>query len=141
MSSQNWFRRRWFDFRSGHGLYLAFILAFSNFIVITYALLIDRIPEIKETFPNMWIWAVFFVLVYIPTAMVIGYWHRKTQLRVENTISMLENPLFAKWLRILIEMQEGRASKREVEEMKQLLSKIEGSEQEQLTRSQVDKLD
>ena len=141
MVSQDWFRRRWFDFRSGHGFYLAFILAFSNFIIITYALLIERVPAIKEAFPSMWIWAVFFILIYPPVAVAIGYWHRKTQLRVETTIAMLENPLFAKWLRILIEMQEGKASKREVEEMKALLSKIEGTAQEQITKSEADKLD
>lgn len=125
MPNAQWFRRRWYDFRSGHSIYLSFVLAFANFIIITYALLIDRLPVVKDIFPHIWMWSILFILIYIPSALLIGYWHRRTQLRVETTITMLENPLFAKWLRILVELQQGVASKEEVDEMKRLLSQIE----------------
>ncbi len=125
MPKTKWFRRRWYDFRSGHTLYLAFVLSFANFIIITYALLIERLPAVKEAFPHLWMWAVLFVIIYAPAALLIGHWHRTTQLKVETTLALLENPLFARWLRILLEVLEGNASKEEVDEMKKLLTSIE----------------
>ena len=31
-----WFRRRWYDFRQGHGMYLVFAMTFTNFVLIFY---------------------------------------------------------------------------------------------------------
>ena len=39
---QSWVRRRWWEFRQGHSIYLIFILTFVNFILIAYRLLIEE---------------------------------------------------------------------------------------------------
>ncbi len=120
-----WLRRRWFEFRQGHSIYLAFILAFTNFILITYRLLIEKIPALQTVFSSLWIFIIFFILIYIPASILIGRWHRLTQLKVEATIGMLENPLLAKFYRVMLDVQLGRASKEEIEEIRKILIDIE----------------
>ncbi len=123
--NQNWFRRRWFDFRQGHGVYLIFMLTFANFILIFHRLLIERVEFLNEIFSELWIFILVFIIVYIPAAIIIGAWHRKTQLSVEADVIIRQNPLLAKILRTLLESQTGSISKEEIEEMRDLLKKIE----------------
>ena len=122
---EGWIRRRWWEFRQGHSTYLIFLLTFMNFVLIAYRLLIERIPFIQELFPQLWIFVLTFVLVYIPLSIFIGNWHRRTQLRVETTINVLENPLWAKMFRTMLDVQTGRASKEEIEKVRELLLSIE----------------
>jgi len=122
---EGWIRRRWWEFRQGHSTYLIFLLTFMNFVLIAYRLLIERIPFIQELFPQLWIFVLIFVLVYIPLSIIIGNWHRRTQLRVESTINILENPLWAKMFRTMLDIQTGRASKEEIEKVRELLLSIE----------------
>ena len=122
---QGWIRRRWWEFRQGHSTYLIFLLTFMNFVLIAYRLLIERIPFFQELFPQLWIFVLIFVLVYIPLSIIIGNWHRRTQLRVESTINILENPLWAKMFRTMLDIQTGRASKEEIEKVRELLLSIE----------------
>ena len=126
--NKDWFRRRWFDFRQGHSVYLIFALTFANFILIFHRLLIERVEFLNELFSELWIFALIFILVYIPLAIIIGAWHRKTQLKVESEVVLLQNPLWAKVFRILIDIQTGKISKEEIGEMRDLLKKIEGGE-------------
>ena len=121
----SWIRRRWFDFRQGHGVYLIFALSFGNFILIFHRLLIERVESLDEIFPNLWIFAIVFILFYIPVAIAIGAWHRRTQLKVDAEVGMRQNPLFAKWFRILIDIQTGKANKEEIESLRKLLKSIE----------------
>ena len=72
MMDKNWIRRRWFDFRQGHGVYLIFALTFANFVLIFHRLLIERIEILNEIFSELWIFALFFILIYIPLSIVIG---------------------------------------------------------------------
>ena len=122
---EGWIRRRWWEFRQGHSTYLIFLLTFMNFVLIAYRLLIERIPFVQELFPQLWIFVLTFVLVYIPLSIIIGNWHRRTQLRVESTINILENPLWAKMFRTMLDIQTGRASKKEIEKVRELLLSIE----------------
>lgn len=87
-----WVRRRWFDFRQGHSLYLIFAMAFAQFVVITYTQAIERIPWLVQAFPSMWIWALFFVAAYLPTATIVGHIHRRMQMPVEAKQSAYANP-------------------------------------------------
>ena len=75
-----WARRRWFDFRTGHSLYLIFALSFANFILISHRLLIERVPILNEFFSSLWFFRIIFILAYIPLSIIIGAWHRRTQL-------------------------------------------------------------
>ncbi|AJW71812.1 hypothetical protein [Nitrosopumilus adriaticus] len=120
-----WARRRWWEFRQGHSVYLIFVLTFINFILISYRLLIERVSIFKEMVPELWIFAFMFILIYVPTAVLVGYWHRKTQLRVETTLVHQQNPILAKMIRTLLDVQTGTATKDEIEEFRKMLSKIE----------------
>ena len=123
--NQGWGRRRWWEFRQGHSIYLIFMLTFVNFILIAYRLLIERVTVFKELIPELWIFSVLFIVCYIPAATLIGLWHRRTQLRVETTIINQQNPVLAKMIRTLLDVQTGAATKEEIKEFRDMLEKIE----------------
>ena len=122
---EGWVRRRWWEFRQGHSIYLIFILTFVNFILISYRLLIEKITIFKELIPELWIFALIFISIYIPAAILIGVWHRRTQLRVETTLVNQQNPVLAKMIRTLLDVQTGKASQEEIKEFREMLQKIE----------------
>ena len=118
-------RRRWYDFRVGHGLYLIFALSFANFILISYRFLIERVPILNEFFSSLWYFVIVFILAYIPLSIIIGAWHRRTQLRIELDIWMKQNPFLAQTLGLIIDIQTGKASKEKIESMRKTLDDIE----------------
>ena len=120
-----WIRRRWWEFRQGHSIYLIFMLTFVNFILIAYRLLIEKVTVFKELIPELWIFAALFIICYIPAATLIGFWHRRTQLRVETTIVNQQNPVLARMIRTLLDVQTGVASEDEIKEFRKMLEKIE----------------
>ena len=122
---EGWVRRRWWEFRQGHTVYLIFLLTFVNFILIAYRLLIERVTFFKDLVPELWIFALMFILIYVPAAILIGYWHRRTQLRVETTIINQQNPVLAKMIRTLLDVQTGKASEEEIKEFRDMLKSIE----------------
>ena len=121
----NWIRRRWLDFRQGHSIYLIFILSFSNFILIFHRLFIERFEFFDGLFSELWIFVVAFIIIYIPVAILIGHWHRKTQIKVETEMIQKQNPMMAKWWRIMIDIQTGIASKKEIDDFRRMLKSIE----------------
>ena len=123
--SSNWLRRRWFDFRLGHSIYLIFILSFSNFILIFHRLLIERVDFLNGFFSELWIFVLIFVVIYFPISIAVGAWHRKTQIKVENEQALLNNPFMARNFRMMIDIMEGKASKDEIEKFREFLTKIE----------------
>lgn len=122
---EGWFRSRWWEFRLGHSTYLIFLLTFVNFILISYRLLIERVPFLQEIVPELWMFVVLFLVIYIPTSIGIGFWHRKTQMKVENTLGYQENPVLAKMFRVMLDVKTGTASKEEIEEFRKFLLGIE----------------
>ena len=122
---EGWIRRRWWEFRQGHSIYLIFLLTFVNFILISYRLLIEKITIFKELIPELWVFALLFISIYIPAAILIGLWHRRTQLRVETTLVNQQNPLLAKMIRTLLDVQTGDASQEEIKEFRKMLKDIE----------------
>jgi hypothetical protein len=120
-----WIRRRWWEFRQGHSIYLIFMLTFVNFILIAYRLLIEKVAIFKELIPELWMFATLFIICYIPAATLIGFWHRRTQLRVETTLVNQQNPILAKMIRTLLDVQTGIASEEEIKEFRNMLEKIE----------------
>ncbi len=123
--NEGWIRRRWWEFRQGHSIYLIFMLTFINFILISYRLLIEKIIFFKEIIPELWVFALLFLLCYIPAAILIGHWHRKTQLKVETTIMQQQNPILARMIRTLLDVQTGIATKEEIEKFRKMLENIE----------------
>lgn len=120
----SWVRRRWLDFRQGHTIYLVFAMTFLNFITIQYALLVDRVPVLNSVFPSLWIFAIIFISAYLPLAIVIGYWHRKTQWKVEQEAMFNENVVQARMWLFLIRLVQGKVSEKEQAEMQEMLEKI-----------------
>ena len=117
----DWFRRRWLDFRNGHSIYLIFVLTFANFITIQYKLLIDQIPYLAGVFNNIIIFAILFVLMYVPIGIVLGYWHRKTQWKVEQDALFRENKVGAIMWMYVIDLIEGNVSEEDKKLMKKAL--------------------
>lgn len=120
-----WFRRRWLEVRYGHSYYLMFALTLVNFALISYRFLIENDPIVNEFVSNLWVFTVVLMIFYVPISILIGYWHRYTQLSTENIIKRLEDPLLAHICRIILDSRTGRASEKEIIELKVLLSKIE----------------
>jgi uncharacterized protein YneF (UPF0154 family) len=123
--NSNWVRRRWFDFRLGHSVYLIFLLSFSNFILIFHRLLIERVEFLNETFTDLWMFIVLFVVIYVPISIIVGAWHRKTQIKIENEQSLLNNPFMARNFRMMIDIIEEKASKEEIQKYREFLNEIE----------------
>ena len=122
---EGWFRSRLYEFRLGHSTYLIFLLTFTNFILISYRLLIEKVPFLQNIVPELWIFIIFFLLIYVPVSILIGFWHRKTQLKVEYMLKSKEMPLYSKLCRFLLDVQTGKASEKEAKEFRELLLKIE----------------
>ena len=80
------------EFRWGHSTYLVFILSITNFILITYNFLIEGIPLLKFIFPDVTLYLVLMPLVYVPLAILIGHYHRKSQIKIDSALSAQENP-------------------------------------------------
>lgn len=121
----NWFRRRWLDFRQGHSIYLIFIMTFANFITIQYKLLLDKIPSVDViTGGNIIGFAVVFVALYVPIGILIGYWHRKSQWKIEAEALFKENKIGATMWLFVIDLIDGKVSDQEKKEMREMLLKI-----------------
>jgi hypothetical protein len=119
-----WYRRRWLDFRNGHSIYLVFIMTFANFIAIQYNLIIEKLPIFASMFDNLWIFAILFLLAYIPLAIMIGYWHRKSQWKVETEAMFRENEIGASLWLFMINLLDGKVSEEQKSQMIEMLSKI-----------------
>jgi hypothetical protein len=123
--NNNWFRRRWLDFRQGHSIYLIFLMTFANFIVIQYRLLIDRMPSIDSLIGgNIIGFAMTFIAIYVPLSIIIGYWHRKSQWRVEAEALFNENRIGATMWLFVIDLIDGKITEQEKKEMREMLLKI-----------------
>jgi len=123
--SNQFLRRRWLDFRVGHSVYLIFLLTFVNFVLIFHRLLIERVPILNEIFSELWLFGILFILFYIPVAIFIGLWHRRTQVRIETDLTFRNFPALAKSFRVLLDLVDGKASKQEVENFRNFLKSIE----------------
>ena len=122
--SSDWFRRRWLDFRNGHTIYLVFAMTFANFITIQYQLLIDKLPLSAGIFSSIWIFAITFILFYVPLSIILGYWHRKSQWKVEQDALFRENKVGAIMWMYVIDLIEGNVSEEDKKLMKESLLRI-----------------
>lgn len=90
-----WLKRRWADFKVGHGGYLGYMISLGSFVTLIYTLLVirlmDNFPILGIIFPTIFHFALPFVLFYPMMASSVGYVHRKKQLWTEQLISAKEN--------------------------------------------------
>ena len=122
---KNLMRKLWFDGRNGTTNYFLLFLAMTNFILITYNFLIEDITIFNNLLSNMWIYAIIFATLYFPISILIGRWHTNTQLSVDLTIKMNRDPIYAKMIRTLLDVQTGKASQEEIKEFRKEMEEIE----------------
>jgi hypothetical protein len=99
-------------------------MTFANFITIQYQLLIDRLPYLAGIFDSILTFAILFVLAYVPLSIVLGYWHRKSQWKVEQDALFRENKVGAIMWMYVIDLIEGNVSEEDKKLMKESLLKI-----------------
>lgn len=122
--SNQFFRRRWLDFRNGHSIYLAFLLTFINFILITYNFAVEKVSVLSIFSDNIFAFTALFIAIYIPAAIIMGYWHRKKQYTVENEALLRENWIWA-WISMYqIRLIEGKVTPEETRQVKEYLGSI-----------------
>ena len=112
--NNKYIRRRWLDFRNGHSIYLVFLLTLVNFILTVYNFAILKIP-VLSTYLNLPLFVLIFFLVYVPLAIIIGYWHRRNQYAVENEALLQENWIWAWIVHYEIRLIKGKTIPREDE--------------------------
>jgi hypothetical protein len=122
--TQSYIRRRWLDFRNGHSIYLAFLLALVNFLLIVYNFAIKQLPYGIGNHLNLPIFVLIFSAIYIPTAIMIGYWHRKHQYSVENETLIKENWVWAWISQYQIRLIKGKTTAKEDEFVINYLNEI-----------------
>lgn len=127
-NGSSWIQKGWLDFRNGHSVYLSFILTFMNSILIAYHFAISQFTFLDNIFYSVGLFALFFLGLYIPTAVLIGYWHRRHQWTVENEALLQENWVWACIARYQIRLIEGKAT---YEESKQVIDYLEAILQRQ----------
>jgi hypothetical protein len=122
LRNKNWVKRRWLDFRNGHGLYLIFLLTVAQFVIIQHSLLLDKIP-LFHSIP-LWLFTVVFLAIYVPLGAIIGYWHRRTQYNVDNQTHFERNPIGATMYLFLFDLIDGKVTEEEKKQMRRYLLKI-----------------
>jgi len=122
---KNFLRKLWWDCRTGNAAYLMLSLQFVNFILITYSYLIEGNAIFENLVFNLGLFSIVFVISYVPVSILVGRWHQYTQLHVESTIKMEENPITAKMIRTLLDAKTGKATKEEIEEFRKFVKEIE----------------
>ena len=109
-----------------------FLLTLVNFILIVYNFAIIKIPTLS-TFLNLPLFILIFFLVYVPIAIIIGYWHKRNQYAVENEALLQENWIWAWIMQYEIRLIKGMTKPREDEAIINYLNSI-------LTRTKKDDL-
>lgn len=106
-TKKGFFQRRWTDFRTGHGTYLVYFLAFMNFSILMYELVLVNIPGMQSLLPNILYFLLVFLAIYIPLASIIGWLHRRYQMPIDIALSMKQNPYWRDITKSLAEFEKG----------------------------------
>ncbi|HZL21797.1 MAG TPA: hypothetical protein VFC05_00615 [Nitrososphaeraceae archaeon] len=70
------------------------------------------------------IFVLLFFLLYIPSAILIGYWHRRNQYAVENEALLQENWIWAWIMQYEIRLIKGKTNAKEDEVVLEYLNSI-----------------
>jgi uncharacterized protein YneF (UPF0154 family) len=98
---------------------------FVNFLLISYNFLIEGNSIFEIYFPNLLLFSIIFIILYIPISIIIGRWHTENQISVEMTMKHSEDPILAKMFRTLLDAKTGDFSNNEIEVFKNFLKDIE----------------
>jgi hypothetical protein len=64
-------------------------------------LALKEVPVLQMIFPHMWVWGMFFMLTYIPTAIIIGHFYKKKQYPTDTFVLAQHNPILQKQIEML----------------------------------------
>jgi hypothetical protein len=92
-----WAGRRFWESRQFYSAYIALFVAITNWITIQYKLLLENIPVLNAVFSNIWIFMIAAAVIFTIISVLGGHYiHRKRQFRLENALSVEENPYLYK---------------------------------------------
>ncbi len=100
-------------------------MSFANFVLIFYRLLVERVEWLDKLLGELWMFVVIFIVLYLPITIIVGAWHRKTQMKVEADAHLLQYPLFVKICRTIIAAQNGKATQKEIDTVRDILKRVE----------------
>jgi len=69
--------RAWFYFRTGYGLYLAFLIGFASNIVVLYKLGVADNKYLAPFFPSLTVFGIIALIIAAPVAIFSGLYHMK----------------------------------------------------------------
>ena len=78
----------------------------------------------ETLFDNIWLFAATFIIIYIPVAIALGYWHRKSQWKVEAEAMFRENEVSARLWLFMIDLIDGKVTEDEKKTTREMLSTI-----------------
>jgi len=98
MKGSRFIFRVWYYFRVGYSTYLSFLLGFATTLVTVYYLAITNMPMLQTVFPHFGLFAVIALIVGVPTACLIGWFHMKgsSLWKSEVDITVEANPYLYK---------------------------------------------
>jgi hypothetical protein len=92
-----WAGRRFWESRQFYSAYIALFVAITNWITIQYRLLLENVPVLNVIFSNIWVFMIAATIVFTIVSILGGHYiHRKRQFRLEQALSIEENPYLYK---------------------------------------------
>jgi hypothetical protein len=92
-----WLGRRFWESRQFYSAYIALFVAISNWITIQYKLLLENVPVLNILFSNIWVFMITATILFTIVSILGGHYiHRKRQFRLEQALSIEENPYLYK---------------------------------------------
>ena len=92
-----WAGRRFWESRQFYSAYIALFVAITNWITIQYRLLLENVPVLNIIFSNIWVFMIAATIVFTIVSILGGHYiHRKRQFRLEQALSVEENPYLYK---------------------------------------------
>ncbi|MDQ4056610.1 MAG: hypothetical protein M3156_04240 [Thermoproteota archaeon] len=92
-----WAGRRFWESRQFYSAYIALFVAITNWITIQYRLLLENVPVLNVIFSNIWVFMITATIVFTIVSILGGHYiHRKRQFRLEQALSIEENPYLYK---------------------------------------------
>jgi hypothetical protein len=92
-----WAGRRFWESRQFYSAYIALFVAITNWITIQYRLLLENVPVLNVLFSNIWVFMIVATIVFTIVSILGGHYiHRKRQFRLEQALSIEENPYLYK---------------------------------------------
>jgi hypothetical protein len=92
-----WAGRRFWESRQFYSAYIALFVAITNWITIQYKLLLENVPVLNILFSNIWVFMITATIVFTIVSILGGHYiHRKRQFRLEQALSIEENPYLYK---------------------------------------------